>query len=132
MTYRIGKTLKFEAAHSLPHLADGHKCRRIHGHNYEVELTLASDQLDADSFVVDFGVISATAGLWIKENWDHRYINGEEGHPDSPPSEGIVRPSTAENMAAHLYRLSQRFGWGVLLESVTVWETDDSWATYSE
>ena len=132
MTFRIVKTLRFEAAHSLPHLPDGHKCRRVHGHNYEIEIACRSDSLDADGFVVDFGVISATAGRWIKEHWDHRFINGEVGHPDSPPEDGIVRPSTAENMAAHLHRICQGFAWGHLVDSVTVWETGDSWATYSE
>ena len=49
--HAITKAFSFAAAHSLPQLPDGHKCRRVHGHNYEVLVELRSEELDDFSFV---------------------------------------------------------------------------------
>ena len=38
MKVKISKTFDFDAAHWLPHVADGHKCKRMHGHTYRVEV----------------------------------------------------------------------------------------------
>lgn len=41
--YRIGKLFRFEAAHHLSDLPEGHKCARLHGHSYTVEISVATD-----------------------------------------------------------------------------------------
>ncbi|HEX7340222.1 MAG TPA: 6-carboxytetrahydropterin synthase, partial [Rhodanobacteraceae bacterium] len=34
----ISKQFTFEAAHRLPHVPEGHKCGRLHGHSFVVEV----------------------------------------------------------------------------------------------
>jgi 6-pyruvoyltetrahydropterin/6-carboxytetrahydropterin synthase len=43
----ICRSYTFEAAHHLPTLPVGHKCRRMHGHSYRVEIRItgAPDEL---------------------------------------------------------------------------------------
>src|SRR5262249_763895 len=53
---RIGRTYRFESAHRLPHVPDGHKCKNMHGHNYRIEVVI-SGKLDERGFVADFSEI---------------------------------------------------------------------------
>lgn len=53
--YTIAKTFGFSASHQLDYLPEGHKCKRLHGHNYKVTLVLRAEQLDENHFVRDFG-----------------------------------------------------------------------------
>lgn len=73
MKFTVSKQFSFEAAHSLPHLPEGHKCRNIHGHSYVVEV-FCTGPLDARGFVVDYAEISA-AMKPIVEKLDHRNLN---------------------------------------------------------
>ena len=107
---RIGRTFRFESAHFLPKVPDGHKCKNLHGHNYRVEIVLRG-ALDARGFVKDFAEIDAEIAPLLKEV-DHRLLN------DVP---GLENP-TAEIIAAwFLARIGD-------CESVRVYETDDCWA----
>lgn len=85
----IYKRFRFEAAHYLPHLPDAHKCRRMHGHSFEVELRLRGPVDDWLGWVVDFADVKrAFAGL--EERLDHRLLNEVEGL-ENPTSENIAR-----------------------------------------
>ena len=110
ITTRIGRTYWFEAAHYLPHVPDGHKCKNIHGHNYRVEIVLKGE-LDERGFVKDFAEIDDEMAPLLKQV-DHCLLNDVEGL-DNP---------TAEIIAAwFLARISD-------CESVRVYENDRSWA----
>ena len=87
MKYTVSKRFSFEAAHSLPHLPAGHKCRNLHGHSYVVEV-FCSGPLDERGFVVDFAEISA-AMKPIIGRLDHQNLN-----------EILPGPTTAENLGA--------------------------------
>ena len=51
---KITQAFTFEAAHRLPNVAATHRCHRMHGHSYGVELEL-EDAIDpVTGFVVDF------------------------------------------------------------------------------
>ena len=52
-------------------LGDDHPCSRLHGHNYEVEVLAAADELDERGFVVDFRELDAVKD-WIDATLDHR------------------------------------------------------------
>lgn len=91
----LAKTFTFDAAHCLPGLPPDHKCARLHGHTYEVELQVRGPVRE-NGFVVDYADLAA---LWqpLFDEIDHRYLN------DVP---GLECPST-EMLAAWMWsRLS--------------------------
>jgi 6-pyruvoyltetrahydropterin/6-carboxytetrahydropterin synthase len=110
---RIGRSFRFEAAHHLPNVPDGHRCRRLHGHNYRVEIVVRG-RLDRRGFVKDFAEIDAQMAPLL-DLVDHRLLN------DVP---GLENP-TAETIAAWiLVRIGD-------CERVRVYETEDCWAEVS-
>ena len=84
----IFKRFHIEAAHWLPNVAEGHKCRRLHGHSFLVEVHV-SGAVGADSgWVRDFADVSrAFAPLF--EQLDHHCLNEVEGL-ENPTSEQLA------------------------------------------
>lgn len=57
MSTTIFKEFQFEAAHRLPHVPEGHKCGRLHGHSFLVRLEL-SGEVDAHTgWLIDFAEV---------------------------------------------------------------------------
>ncbi len=73
MRFTVSKRFTFEAAHSLPHLPEGHKCRNVHGHSYVIEV-FCTGPLDPRGFVVDYAEISAAVKPIIAQ-LDHQNLN---------------------------------------------------------
>jgi len=89
MRVSLVKAFDFEAAHWLPTFHEGHKCRRMHGHSFKVEIVVAGDVPDETGYLMDYGDIkSAIAPL--RERLDHRLLNDIEGL-ENPTSENIAR-----------------------------------------
>jgi 6-pyruvoyltetrahydropterin/6-carboxytetrahydropterin synthase len=86
---RIWKEFGFEAAHRLPRLPDGHKCRRLHGHSYRVRVHIEGDVDPELGWVTDFADIGS-AFEPILALLDHSYLNEVEGL-ENPTSEVIAR-----------------------------------------
>jgi 6-pyruvoyltetrahydropterin/6-carboxytetrahydropterin synthase len=80
----IAASYSFEAAHHLPLVPDGHKCKRMHGHNYRLEVSVAGE-LDARGFVLDYAELDAAVQPLV-DKLDHRLLNDIEGL-DNPTSE---------------------------------------------
>lgn len=83
----IAATYTFEAAHQLHRLPDGHKCKRLHGHNYRIEVSV-SGELDERGFVMDYAELDAVVQP-IVDRIDHRFLNDIDGL-DNPTSEVLV------------------------------------------
>lgn len=98
---------RFEAAHSLPNVPEGHKCKRVHGHSYQVELVVAATT-DAEGK-------ERAAGVF--ETLSHRYLNEVEG----------LENPTAEHIAAWLWR---RLRADVAVEELRIFENPDSVCVY--
>jgi 6-pyruvoyltetrahydropterin/6-carboxytetrahydropterin synthase len=110
LTRRVGRTYRFESAHHLPLLPEGHRCRNLHGHNYRVEVVV-SGKLDPRGFVMDFAEMDAAIMPMIKEV-DHRLLN---------EIAGLENP-TAEIIANWFLQRIEG------CESVRVYENDNCWA----
>src|SRR5437762_2735443 len=78
-----------EAAHRLPRVPTGHKCARLHGHSYRVEVHISGPVNPEYGWVTDFADIKA-AFAPVHETLDHRYLNEIEGL-ENPTSENLAR-----------------------------------------
>jgi len=83
----IVKQFRFEAAHRLPHVPAGHKCGRLHGHSYRIELHLRGWLDPASGWVMDFGEVSAIVRPLL-DQLDHVYLNEVPGL-ENPTSENL-------------------------------------------
>ena len=85
----IYKEFHFEAAHRLPHVPEGHKCARLHGHSFHVRLSAEGDAPEPAGWVMDFAELKASFKP-ILEQLDHHYLNDIPGL-DNPTSETPAR-----------------------------------------
>lgn len=117
MHVRLVHEFRFESAHLLPKVPAGHKCARLHGHSFKVELAVSGLVNPETGWFIDFGELHE---IWqpIHNLIDHNYLN------DVP---GLENP-TSEVLAKWL--------WDKLrpalpsLEQVTVFETCDARCEY--
>ena len=85
----IFKQFHIEAAHWLPNVPAGHKCGRMHGHSFQIEVHVAGP-VDAQlGWVLDFAEIKA-AFQPVEDRIDHRCLNDVEGL-ENPTSENLAR-----------------------------------------
>ena len=84
----LRKTFQFEAAHLLPHLPKTHKCRRLHGHSFKVEIVVAGECDAKLGWLMDYAEIKAVfSPIW--EKLDHHYLNEIRGL-ENPTSENVA------------------------------------------
>jgi 6-pyruvoyltetrahydropterin/6-carboxytetrahydropterin synthase len=85
----VFKIFSIEAAHWLPNVPEGHKCRRMHGHSFSIEIHV-SGPLDAKlGWVMDFADLKE-AFQPIFDQLDHRCLNDVAGL-ENPTSENLAR-----------------------------------------
>jgi len=70
MSYRIGKRFTFCASHQLEELPEGHPCRRLHGHTYQVEVVLAANTLNEAGMVIDFHQVKQWVEPLLESQFD--------------------------------------------------------------
>ena len=85
----IYKAFTIEAAHRLPNLPDDHKCSRLHGHSFRIEIHVSGDVDETTGWVIDFADISA-AFKPLFEQLDHHYLNDINGL-ENPTSENLAK-----------------------------------------
>lgn len=93
----IFKAFTFEAAHRLPNVPPEHKCQRLHGHSFRVELRVRGPVDPRLGWVCDFADIRS-AFEPIRQQLDHRYLN---------EIDGLENP-TSENLARWIWRRARR------------------------
>jgi 6-pyruvoyltetrahydropterin/6-carboxytetrahydropterin synthase len=114
---RLVRNLNFEAAHRLPQVPPGHKCARLHGHSFKIDLTVEGETDPRTGWFIDYAVIDE-AWQPLFELLDHNYLN---------EIEGLENP-TSEVLAAWLWeRLKPKLE---SLTMVTVHETCDARCEY--
>jgi 6-pyruvoyltetrahydropterin/6-carboxytetrahydropterin synthase len=114
---RLVHEFRFEAAHLLPRVPPTHKCRRLHGHSFKIELAIKGPVDESTGWFLDYGVLY-DAWKPLHAELDHNYLN------DIP---GLENP-TSENLARWIWeRLKPALA---PLERVTVFETCDARCEY--
>lgn len=111
---KITQVVTFEAAHWLPGVPKTHKCSRMHGHSYRIELTFEGPVDPQTGFVIDYFDIEDMAKPLI-DKLDHRLLN---------EIDGLENP-TVEHMAQwFMDRLPA-------LASIKIYETPTSWVEHA-
>jgi len=101
----------------LPNLPETHKCSRLHGHSFHIEVRIEGNMDDEKGWVMDFGEISKIVEPVIKQ-LDHYYLN------DIP---GLENP-TSENLAMWIWQKLQARLKG--LKTISIAETCTSGCVY--
>ena len=113
MEFELIKTFRFEAAHALPEVPPDHKCRRLHGHSYRVDIHVTGQPDPRTGWVIDFGHIKQIVEP-ILDGLDHRCLNDIPG----------LENSTSELLGKYLWdRILPQLP---TLSAVTIWESDSS------
>jgi len=113
MSWKLRVREKFSAAHFLKEYRG--KCEKIHGHTFQVEVKIEVTELDKTGIGIDFAEIKRKLAELLP---DHTLLN--EVYEFNP---------SAENLARHFYFELKKH---VPVKEVTVWESEDAAATYSE
>ena len=85
----IFKQFSIEAAHWLPNVPAGHKCARMHGHSFQIQVHVEGPVDPLLGWVMDFAGIKA-AFAPIEERIDHYCLNEVPGL-ENPTSENLAR-----------------------------------------
>jgi 6-pyruvoyltetrahydropterin/6-carboxytetrahydropterin synthase len=99
------------------------KCEQLHGHNWKVEVTVASKRLGKEGLVIDFGVLKEKVERVMK-TLDHTHLN------DLPPFSR--REPSSENIAKYVFDALKKElkGRTIALKRVTAWESETAGASY--
>lgn len=118
--YELTVKSHFDAAHALRGYPG--ECRNLHGHTWDVEVTVGGTELDAIGIVYDFKALKDDLN-GVLSDYDHAFIN------DVPPFDELT--PTAENLARVIYeRLSDTVDPRVQVVEVAVWESPIAKLTY--
>ena len=103
----------FDAAHALRGYPG--ECRKLHGHTWDIEVTVAAEKLDEIGIVYDFKLLKQDLAV-VLDSYDHEYLNDVAPFDELSP--------TAENLARVIYeRLSETVDARVRVAEVVVWES---------
>jgi 6-pyruvoyltetrahydropterin/6-carboxytetrahydropterin synthase len=115
--FELQRSYRLEAAHHLPYVSESHPCRRLHGHSYQVDVSVSGEMDKQTGWVIDFADIDEVVEP-IRRELDHQLLN------EIP---GLENP-TSERLAAWLW---ERLTPGLSgLSAIRVAETPDSACTY--
>ena len=82
------KDFRFEAAHYLPNVDAGHKCRRMHGHSFRGEVAVRGPIDPRVGWLIDFADLKQVIDP-VVVRLDHYLLNEIEGL-ENPTSERIA------------------------------------------
>ena len=140
--FYLTKIFHFEAAHALNGY-DG-KCRNIHGHSYELRVTVKGMPLNEpgnpkNGMVIDFHDLKQIVNQEVVEKLDHSFIIGNNMPKDfveitkknfDKVVELPYQPTTENMLADFAERIKKNLPQHVELYSVTLQETRDSIAEW--
>ncbi len=117
MNVELIREYRFESAHRLPRVPAGHKCQRLHGHSFKIEITVVGEVDPKTGWFIDYGDLDR---IWqpLHDQLDHNFLNEIEGL-DNPTSE-ILAKWIFDAMRKDLPSLS----------AVTIFETCDARCIY--
>jgi len=85
----IFRVFQIEAAHHLPNVPQGHKCARLHGHSFRIEVHVSGEVGKDDGWVMDFAELRRIFQP-VYDQLDHHYLNEIDGL-ENPTSENLAQ-----------------------------------------
>jgi 6-pyruvoyltetrahydropterin/6-carboxytetrahydropterin synthase len=141
---QITRRLEFDAGHRIPdHLS---QCRHLHGHRYAIEITLSGEVVATagapnNGMVMDFSEVKTLAKRHLVDLWDHAFLAWRDDAAvveflaTLPGHKTVLLDvvPTAENLAQVAFTIlypiyRDRYGNGLRLEQVRLYETPNCWA----
>lgn len=74
MRVRLTKDFRFEAAQTLPAAPKGHKCHRMHGHSFKIEISVEGEVDPRTGWFYDHARIGDAMKPLLAQ-LDHSYLN---------------------------------------------------------
>ncbi len=121
--YHLMIQTHFAAAHNLLNYQGD--CENLHGHNWKVEVTVTTEHLDEAGLGIDFKILKKRTNK-IMDYLDHKYLNDLEPFKVLSPSSEHISKFVFDQLREDLKGLD------VVVERITVWESDNACASYTE
>lgn len=116
----VTKHFRFEACHHLPYYEGA--CHNLHGHSYKLSVTVGGHIIKdgpKQGMILDFKDLKKIVKDNVVDRLDHADLNTLYENP------------TAEIMVVDIAQsIMQKLPKDIYLESVKLWETEDSYAEY--
>jgi 6-pyruvoyltetrahydropterin/6-carboxytetrahydropterin synthase len=132
--FEIVKSISFCYGHRLLNYEG--PCAHLHGHNARADIHLKSDTLDERGMIMDFGDIKREVKSWIDATLDHTMLLAKDDpvipYLDEAKESYFLmdKNPTAENIAEFIFLHVKELGYPIV--SVTLWETETSYARFSK
>jgi len=114
---------RFAAAHQLTMV--GQKCENLHGHNWNIEVSVIGTKLNKAGVLADFGDIKKRVKIIIDE-LDHKFLNELKDFSDNQPTSERIAIYIANRLNSLLEDLDE----DVKVSKVSAYESEDACATY--
>ncbi len=126
---RITKQFEFSMGHVLFNYEG--KCNQLHGHNYQLEVTVESDELDASGFVMDFSDLKSAGSKVLDAELDQEvwvYVKGPRVRAlVDLGARSVAFEPTAENIIIYLKKaITDELPDSVILARLELYETSTS------
>ncbi len=121
--YHLTIITNFAAAHNLLNYQGD--CENLHGHNWKVEVTVYTENLDNAGLGIDFKILKKHTKE-VMNYLDHKYLNDLDAFKDISPSSEHISRFIYDRLVVGLSE------YDVTLEKITVWESDNAYATYTQ
>ncbi|MDS3861465.1 6-carboxytetrahydropterin synthase [Thermosynechococcaceae cyanobacterium BACA0444] len=114
--FRLEIRHNLEMAHRFYQAENSPKCRSIHGHSWQVILTLRAPQLNPQAMVIEFGELKLVWRAWLDQNLDHALLlyQGDpvvkllQAHDPDLRLFTLTTDPTTECLAEFLYHQAQQ------------------------
>ena len=118
--FEIRVSSEFSSAHSLRGYRG--KCEELHGHNWKIEVSVSAKELNKSGMVMDFKELRSRLNNVIAK-LDHKHLNELSYFKKVNP--------TSENIAKYIFNELAVGKLAYTIDKVTVWESENSCASYS-
>ena len=120
--YEVTIKKSFSAAHVLKEI--GGKCEELHGHNFVVEVSVVSGELNAEGILIDFRILKKWTDDVIKK-LDHKYLNDIKCFEGMNPTSEIIAKFIFDRISKKIHRHH------LDVSRVTVWESENARVSYN-